>query len=268
LKRLLAAVLVASVAFALIMRPYGPGTSMRKAAGSYLDHLRAGRFEEAYDLLTDSLRQEVAVSLLELMGGPLPTTALLLRGEAGRGYAVAAKGAEGSSRMIWLQRRNGEWRIGGDSSLDGVLGEATMLCRDYAGEVVLPAVMSGESPESYCCPITGCEYHLSPDSERLVCPAGHLGEGLNVTGLACAARRDSVAALVARYMAEGYGYPPSLRQMWQTSGGCFGQRGGYRCPDNAYAYYRLLPDTTVYCPHHDAATEVGARPGSGPGEAP
>ncbi|MBD3369122.1 hypothetical protein GF402_02010 [Candidatus Fermentibacteria bacterium] len=264
--RLLAALLIASVIFALLMRPYGPATSMRKVAGSYLWNLDTGNLEEAYGLLTDSLRGEVAVPLLEHLSDSTAPGRLLLKGREARGYAVAEKGADGSSRMVWLRREGDGWRVGGDSSLDGVLGRASMMCREHAGEVVLPSVMAGRSPENYSCPVTGAAYHLSPDSGRLVCPAGHLGDGLNVTGLACSQRRDSVAATVAEYLAEGHPYPSSLPEMWRSSGGRFGQRGGYRCPDNAYAYYRLLPDSTVYCPHHDAATEVAVCPGSGPDE--
>ncbi|HOA04998.1 MAG TPA: hypothetical protein PLF04_03090 [Candidatus Fermentibacter daniensis] len=260
MKRLIpaAALVLGSVLLVLTAMPGSPGVLMRRAAGTYLDALGRGVPAEAHSLLTDSLAALVSEAGLSRMettpSGSDPALGGLGRQEA-RGWPLEARGEEGGARILWL-RQDGDrgWRIAGDTELDALMGSASVICRDYALSVVIPAAVSGTDPSSMSCPFSGQPYSLA--GERLVCPARHLGEGLDIRGDECGSRRAEAAAAVMSWMGEGHGFPGSFEEIWEGSGGAIGLRGGYRCPVNGYSYYTLV-DSGVWCPFHGMLTPVG-----------
>ena len=133
------------------------------------------------------------------------------------------------------------------------MGSASVICRDYALSVVIPAAASGTDPSTMSCPFSGQPYSVA--GERLVCPAGHLGDGVDIRGDECGARRVEAAAAVLSWMEEGHGFPDNFEEIWEGSGGAIGLPGGYRCPVNGYSFYTLV-DSGVWCPFHQELTPV------------
>lgn len=230
-----------------------PGSALRKTALEYAE-LSGSDPAAASALMTDSLsdlaRPEVfaAGGVRRAVGGPV------LGGRDERGFQVLVPEQGGGSRTIWLRRENDRWRVSGDTFLDRVMGSAPALCRSCALSIA-PAVMSGTPADSFFCPVTGLPYGMDATGRLLVCPAGHLGEGLEIGGGACADRRAVAASEVAAYVAGGHPMPTSFEEMWEEGGGQYGQPGGYRCPDDGYSFY-VISDSMVFCPFHRAGTPV------------
>lgn len=253
-KLLPAAILVFAAVFSLVVRPGSPGRRMELTARSYLDHLACGEIDEAYLLLSDSLGKLVLPEFLGLLDPGSRGGAISLKRWEPRGFVVYLLLDEGGNRTLWLTRRAGNWRISGDTSLDNVLGQASSICWRYAETEVAPALVRGESAASFKCPVTGQDYILS-DEGNLICQAGHLGEGLDVAGEGCASLRDSLATMVAQFMAEGHPLPTSFAEMYEVSSGRFSQPGGFRCPDHGYSYYEIIGDS-VFCPWHEQTSSI------------
>lgn len=230
-----------------------PGASLRKTALEYAA-LAVSDPAAASSLLTDSLSALVrpeafqAGGVRESAGGPV------LGRQDERGFQVLVPEQGGGSRTIWLRRENDRWRVSGDTFLDRILNSAQALCRSYALSIA-PAVIAGTPADSFACPVTGLRYGMDSTGCLLVCPAGHLGEGLETGGGACAARRALAASEVASFVAAGHPMPSSFEEMWEAGDGQYGQPGGYRCPDNGYSFYEIT-DSTVFCPFHQAGTPV------------
>jgi hypothetical protein len=243
-----------------------PGAEIRSAAGGYVLAASSGASEEACALLTDSLSELIAPQAFGLLPAPPQASSTDLGREEPRGFSASIELSDGSTRTVWLRREGGSWRISGDSWLDGVLGAAGMLCREY-GLSVLAGIAGGEAASDFSCPVTGAPYSVDAARGVLICPAGHLGDGLAIGGDACAARRSEVAREVSLFVSQGHDLPLSPGDMWSESGGAIGQPGGYRCPDNGYSYYEIR-DSSVWCPFHAAGTPVpGREPSDGDGEA-
>lgn len=258
LSRALLAVLtlVLIVVFALVSRRASAGLEMRDTASTYLARVRSGDCEAAWRLLTDSLGGLVLPGRLSILaeGTPSPPAFARIGAREERGRAISMLLENGQTRMVWLRRSPPDgYRVSGDTGLDGLLAGATIICRDYAEGVVAPAVRAGSTAAGYRCPFSGAPYGIDSLSGNLVCSAGHLGEGISLTGEACSIRRDSVVAELEAYLRAGFPAPGSLEEMWALSDGEFGRRGGYRCPDNGYSYF-VLRDCEIYCPHHDKGT--------------
>jgi hypothetical protein len=251
---LTAALLLTAILLALAARTGSPGIRITNTLVDYIDSISSGDYETAHSLLTDSLGLLILPGYLCEIPDAGSSGSIELVHWDSRGFVVYLRLEEGSSRTFWFVRSNGEWRISGDTSLDNLLGRAASICRVYAEEHVAPAVRSGDLAEAFACPVTGIEYSLV-DEGRLFCRAGHLGDGLDVYGDRCAASRDSLAQVVADYIATGADMPSSFEDMYRTSGGIYGQPGGFRCPDHGYSYYRLQ-DGSVFCPWHDEATVI------------
>lgn len=228
-----------------------PGTRMRDAAGGYVGHLSAGRAGEAHAMLTESLGAVAGLPALASGGAPEAGAPGVIGRPDARGWPIAF----GSSRVVWLREEGGAWRISGDTWLDGVLGAASVTCRDYALSAVLPGVAAGADPSGWQCPVSGAPYSLDPGTGLLVCPSGHLGGGLDAAGSGCSDRRAEAASVVAQWMSAGNTLPSSFQEIWDGSGGALGRPGGYRCPDDGYAYYVIGPDG-IRCPFHGETTPL------------
>jgi hypothetical protein len=239
---------------ALISRSTSTGVALDHSAKAYLDALHRGDGTAACSLLTDSLQSLVSPGFLSgLQDSPSSGTILAGR-EDSRGRSMTVPLPGGGSRTLWMtDSGDGVWRVSGDTSLDNLLGGASLACIEYARQTVLPAVSAGTPVGDYRCPVSGMPYRL--DGDLLVCPSGHLGEGLDMIGDACRASRELVAATVAAFMAAGYPRPVSLAGMHEESGGTFGQPGGYRCPDNGYSFYEIT-DQGIRCPFHDRTSQI------------
>lgn len=225
---------------ALAARAKSPGVALTSCVTLYLNAIAEGRGALAWESLSDSLGLQVSPEFLQrLAGSPVPGS-VFIDGVDRRGIRITAV-TSGASRTLWLQQTGSEYRVSGDEMLDGLLGEAVFLCR--------AAALSG----STSCPVSGRDYVLLQNS--VVCPSGHLGEGLNFSPEACSALREEAAEAVRTFMSLGHPAPPDLESIHTISGGDVGRRGGWRCPDNAYSYYLLLSDSVV-CSHHGASTPV------------
>mgnify|MGYP001305240649 FL=1 len=249
-----AALLAAAFIAALLARGSSTGRELIGTGSEYLDLLESGLPEAACDLFTDSLASMISpasLAPLELFGsyGSIRTG-----GMEERGFRVSVSSPEGGSRTLWLRRDlSGEWRISGDSSLDNVLGSATMICSSFARDSVIPAVSGGSDAGSFRCPVSGYAYRV--EAGLLLCPAGHLGEGLAIGGDRCAALRDSLVEVIEDYLSEGYEYPSSFSRMHDESSGLYGRPGGFRCPDHGYSYFEITSDG-IFCPYHEQLTPI------------
>lgn len=227
---------------ALAARSQSPGVVQANQVIEYLAALSEdeGSGSPAWDMLTDSLGLMASPGFLSgLEGLPAPDR-VFMDGIDSRGIRWTAVAVQ-TVRVVWLEKSGAEYRVGGDSSLDGLLGGAVLLCRE--------AALSGMP----VCPVSGRAYEV--DGDFVVCPSGHLGGGLSMSPDACRQRREEVAGVLREFMAQGYAMPPDLESIFTLSGGSLGQRGGWRCPDNGYSYYFLTGDSVV-CGHHDASTPV------------
>jgi len=251
---LVAAIFAAAVLFALAARTGSPGTRMTAVLREYLDHLSTGDTAGAHALLTDSLGALILPDLLSELRESDDTGRIELVHRESRGFVAYLRMASGGSRTFWIVNQNGRWLISGETSLDNLLGRAASICRQYAESDAIPAVRNGAAAEEFTCPITGRAYFLRGGTS-LVCASGHLGEGFDVSGDRCTALRDSLAQIVADYIAAGAAEPSSFEEMFQESQGFYGQRGGFRCPDHGYSYYRI-ENGEVMCPWHGEATTI------------
>lgn len=254
--RYVAVALIIAVLFiaALVAREFSTGGRITATGGEYLELLAGGDTGEAFELLSDSLAGLVTPSLLERLTGGRPPEGVRTGSMEKRGFTLSVRASTGGSRTLWLRRgRGGGWRISGDSSLDNLLGSATLLCLNFARDSVIPDLLRGNEAGNHSCPVSGMSYYL--EDGRLLCPAGHLGDGLETGGVACGRLRDSLASTVEEYISEGYEYPSSFQEMYVESEGVYGQSGGFRCPDQGYAYYRITREG-VYCPFHELTTPL------------
>jgi hypothetical protein len=249
MKKALYAVAVLLLVFsAFVARQNSTGKKLIDTGKSYMEHLAAGEEEEAYSFLSDSLAGFLTPGILGYLQCTPATGSIRTGRNEYRGFTLSISLAEGGSRTLWLREEtNGKWKISGDSSLDNLLGNATVLCFSYAKGTVIPAITEGEDPGDYLCPVSGSPYYV--EDGKLFCPDGHLGNGIDVEGSACSARRDSLAAVVFEYVSAGYEYPSSFSEMYERSNGAFSQRGGFHCPNDGYSYYKITSDG-VYCPFH------------------
>jgi len=248
-KALTAATIVLLIITAVAARSNSTGKRLIDTGRGYLEHLASGEIEEAYSFLSDSLAALLTPGTLEYLENAPQTGAIRAGRLENRGFNISISLARGGSRTLWLSKgSDGNWTITGDTSLDNVLGNATVLCSSYARETVIPALSEGRAPDGFLCPVAGGSHYYSEDG-ILFCSAGHLGNGLDTGGSACSTMRDSLALIVLQYNSAGYGYPSGFGEMYERSGGVFGQRGGFHCPDDGYSYYEITSDG-VYCPYH------------------
>ena len=246
---LTAAAIVLLVIAAIAARPGSTGKRLIDTGRGYIEHLAAGEIEEAYSFLSDSLAALLTPGTLGYLEEAPAAGAISTGRNESRGFNISISLAQGGSRTLWLVTgSDGNWAITGDTSLDNVLGNATVLCSSYARETVIPALSEGSAPEDFLCPVAGDSRYYAEDG-ILFCSAGHLGNGFDIGGSACRTLRDSLAEVVSQYISAGYGYPSSFSEMYERSSGEFGQRGGFHCPDDGYSYYEITSDG-VYCPFH------------------
>ena len=248
-KTLTAAVIVLLIIVAFAARSNSTGKKLMDTARGYIEHLASGEIEESYSFLSDSLAALLTPGTLVYLEDAPPTGAIRAGKLENRGFSISISLTRGGSRTLWLAKgSDGNWTITGDTSLDNVLGNATVLCLSYARETVIPALSEGKAPDDFLCPAAGGSHYYSEDG-ILFCSAGHLGSGLDTGGSACRTLRDSLAVIVRQYSSAGYGHPSSFGEMYERSDGVFGQRGGFHCPDNGYSYYEITSNG-VYCPFH------------------
>lgn len=244
-----AAAIILLLITAVVARGNSTGKRLIDTGRGYISSLAACESEKAYSFLSDSLAALLTPGILANLEG-VPAAGSIRTGRSeSRGFNISVSLAEGGSRTLWLREgTDGNWVITGDTSLDNVLGGATVLCSSYARETVIPAISGGGTPEYFFCPVaSGSHYYI--EDGILFCSAGHLGNGLDVGGSSCRVLQDSLAAVVHEYICAGYGYPSSFGEMYERSEGVFGQRGGYHCPDDGYSYYEITLEG-IYCPFH------------------
>lgn len=248
-KALEAAAVILLLIIAVAARGNSTGKRLIDTGRGYIEYLAAGETEEAYSFLSDSLAALLSPGVLSSLEGA-PAAGSIRTGRAeNRGFNISVSLAEGGSRTLWLRAgADGNWKITGDTSLDNVLGSATVICSSYARETVIPALSGGRTIESFLCPFeSGSHYYI--ENGILFCSAGHLGNGIDIGGSACRTLKDSLAAVVYEYTSAGYVYPSSFGEMYERSDGVFGQRGGFHCPDDGYSYYEIT-SKGIYCPFH------------------
>ena len=248
-KTLVAAVIVLLIITAVVARGNSTGKRMIDTGMGYIEHLAAGETGEAYSFLSDSLAALLSPGILGYLED-VPVAGSIRTGRAeNRGFNISISLAQDGSRTLWLREdSDGNWTITGDTSLDYVLGRATVLCNSYAKETVIPALSEGRTLEDFRCPVASSSHYYIEDG-CLFCSAGHLGNGIDTGGSSCRMMRDSLTEVVHEYINAGYGYPSGFGEMYERSNGLFGQRGGFHCPDDGYSYYEITSDG-VYCPFH------------------
>ncbi len=237
-----------------LSRTTGTGSQIIRAGRNYLELLHEGNFEDACLLLSDSLIDLLTPPYLEPLADVSPQFRIRAGRQESRGFSLIVMSDQDGSRTLWLRRDpGGRWRISGDTSLDNILGQAPLICVDYVRSVVTPGIAAGDHPEQYFCPVCGRHYSLRQG--RLVCPAGHLGQGIELEGAECQTLRDSLLSVLEDYLTDGYPFPGSFAEMYSNSEGKYGQPGGYRCPDNGYSYYTITQQG-IYCPFHDQLSSL------------
>ncbi len=242
------------ISAAFMARTSSTGKALIDTSREYLGTLSSGNTEDSHLLLSDSLAALVSPAFLELFDNSPSSGRITIGNIESRGYTISVDLEQGGSRKIWLRKGDsGEWEVSGDSSLDNLLGRATVMCTAFAQETVIPAYRNGVDPGEYTCPICGEPYSL--EGSMLLCPSGHLGDGLDVGGSNCMLLRDSLAGVVSDYILAGYRFPDSFVEMFKESDGEFSQRGGFRCPDNGYVYYEITEEG-VFCPFHDETSRI------------
>lgn len=243
------AAIVLLIIAAFAARTSSTGKKLIDTGRGYIEHLTAGEMEEAHSFLSDSLAATLTPAALEYLADTPATGGIRTGRHEIRGFSISITLLQGGSRTLWLaEEPDGSWAITGDTSLDNILGSATVLCSSYARDTVIPALFEGRAPEEFVCPVAGASHYYTEDGV-LFCSAGHLANGLDTGGSACSTLRDSLALVVTRYTSAGYDYPLSFGEMFEQSSGEFGQRGGFHCPDNGYSYFEITSDG-VYCPFH------------------
>lgn len=234
---------VFAVVFALIARPHSLGMKLAHSAEVYSQALSAGHAEEAMSMMAPETAEGLSQEFLRRLEGTVASTDFRYDGSDVVGLRMVGSVGDAGSRVIWFSTENGI-RVTHDTALDNILGSAVMLCRENAMA----------DPDG-CCPVSGRPYEYDREIHVVVCPEGHLGDGLLISSDACSLRRDSVAVELTEYLEAGYQFPETLEEMFTLSGEKYGRRGGYRCPDNGYKYYELL-NGAIYCPFHEESSEA------------
>jgi len=248
------------IVLALLARSHSRGFEVRQAGRTYLEALADDSLERAYTMLSDSLQKSISPRFLAEIAPETPLPAAGLSGREGSLYLVGFRAVGGTTRTLRVSVAGDEPAIHGDSRLEGLLGRASIMCVGYARGTVAPAVLQGASPEDFSCPVTGAPYGLSPDGGRLVCPAGHLGEGVVLSIDACSVRRDSLAVLAGSYLAVHDSLPSGFGAMYRVLDLSPRERVSYSCPASSEDYYEIRSDSSIYCPFHDEATPIPATP--------
>jgi len=234
---------VLAVAFALIARPYSLGTKLGHSAEIYSQALSAGNAAEARAMMSHATAEGLSLEFLSRLAGSTAPTDFRFDGTDSRGFRMTGSAGEDGSRVIWLSKENGI-HVTHDTALNNILGSAVILCRENALA----------DPDG-CCPVSGKPYEFNTETGLVVCPEGHLGEGIVISSNACALKRDSVVFELNQYLEAGYDYPETLEEMVILSGGAFVRSGGYRCPDKGYKCYEIR-DGEIYCPFHEKSFVV------------
>ncbi len=238
-----AAVFLAAVLLAVLSRPGSLGVSLEKASIRYAEALSSGNGEHALEMMTPDLASGLSPGFLSgLQGLPVPGS-FVFSGSDENGIRMTGSTEERGSRVLWFSSGE-DLLVARDTAVDNLLGSAVMLCR-----------ASALSNPRGVCPVSGAPYEFNESTGMVVCVEGHLGDGLYAGSDNCAMRRDSVAAEVRAFLEAGYSLPDSLENIFTTSSGEFGRRGGYRCPDNGYKYYEIR-EGMVYCPFHLESTAI------------
>ncbi|MBN2585786.1 MAG: hypothetical protein JXR55_00705, partial [Candidatus Fermentibacteraceae bacterium] len=143
--------LLAAFMLALAARGSSTGREIIGTGRQYLDHLAADEPEMAYSILTDSLARLLAPGAMTEVEGAA-TGAIRTGRMEERGFTLSVSSSQGGSRTLWLRAEtSGEWRISGDTSLDNVLGNATVICSSFARTTVMPALDAGACAGDYNC---------------------------------------------------------------------------------------------------------------------
>ncbi len=244
-----AAAVILLIVIAIVARGNSSGKRLIDTGRGYIEHLATGETEEAYCFLSDSLAALLTPNTLAYLESAPSEGGIRAGREENRGFNISISLDCGGSRALWLEEgSDGNWKITGDTSLDNVLGNATLLCSSYAKDTVIPALYDRGAPEDFLCPVAGGSHYYIEDAV-LFCSAGHLGNGLDTGGSTCRTFRDSLTTVIYDYVYAGYEYPPSFGEMYERSDGAFSQRGGFHCPDDGYAYFELISEG-IYCPFH------------------
>jgi len=230
--------------FALIARPASLGMRLKNRVEVYTQALSSGNAQQARSAMSQEMALGLSAEFLSRLSGTAVPSDFRFDGVDGNGFRMAGATGDGGSRIVWFSPGENGIQVTKDTAVDNILGSAVMLCRDNA--VSLP---------DGCCPVSGRPYEYDEQTGTVVCPEGHLGDGLVITSNDCVPKRDSVAAELYDYLAAGYPYPENLEEMYTLSDGEYGRRGGYRCPDNGYKYYELR-DGAIYCPFHEEFSEA------------
>lgn len=231
------------VIFAFLARPHSLGMKLSQGATAYSQALSSGNAALALDMMVPSTAEALSAQFLaRLEGAPVPAH-FRFDGSDNRGLRMTGTLCNGGSRLIWFSLENGI-KVTNDTALDNILGSAVMICRENALQ----------HPDG-CCPVSGQFYEYNLQTSVVLCPEGHLGDGLILSSDMCLLGRDSVVTELSEYLEAGFPYPESLEEIFVLSDEEFGRRGGYRCPDNGYKYYELRSGE-IYCPFHEEASET------------
>lgn len=239
-------VMLLLIPLAIIVRQHSKAALMKETVQEYIESLAQGDLGSAYTLNTDSLAALYNPELLSSLQDSLIVEKIIADKLEERGYHCKLILPDGSSRSIWLQRVGGDWRISGDSDLDNILGSADMLCTSYAQGTVIPLLLT-DSAYSDSCPVTAKPYII--ENGVLLCPAGHLGDGIDIQCEECTLLCDSLNTIIQSYYSAGYPPAVSFADIFNNSNGDYGQPGGYHCPTNVYKYYEIS-DSVAVCPIH------------------
>lgn len=238
-----AAIVAGAVLLSILARPYSPGVAWRNTALNYSSALAEGRACDALAMMTAEASADLCPEFLERLQEVPPPDDYVFSGSDADGIIMSGVTANSGTRIVWIRVAGEEVLVQRDTAVDNLLGSAVILCRQSALA----------DPEGFC-PVSGIPYEYDQTAGVISCQSGHLGDGLMITSNRCALKRDSVAAELALYLEAGYLYPASLEEIHVNSGGEFGRRGGYSCPDNGYKYYELRGGT-VYCPFHEESSQ-------------
>ncbi len=232
-----------AIVFAFLVRPHSLGVKLKKAVESYSLALSTGNTAEARFMMSPATAEGLSLEFLGRLEGSAVPADFRFDGTDSRGLRMTGSTGEAGSRVIWFSTEDGI-HVTHDTALDNILGSAVMLCRENALA----------DPDG-CCPVSGKSYEYNTETGVVVCPEGHLGDGIVISSNTCALKRDSVVSELNQYLEAGYEYPETLEEIFILSDGEFGRRGGYRCPDNGYKYYELR-NGEVYCPFHEESSEA------------
>ena len=233
---------VIALVFAIVSRPYSLGAKLRDRAEVYSQALSTGHAEEAMSMMSPATAEGLSPAFLGRLDGSIVPSNFRYDGSDTRGLRMVGSAGDAGSRVIWFTIEDG-YLVTHDTALDNILGSAVILCRQNALA----------HPDG-CCPVSGRPYEFDQESGFVLCPEGHIGDGIQINSDGCSQRRDSVAVEFAEYLEAGYSYPETLEEMFTLSGEEYGRRGGYQCPENGYKYYELRSGA-IYCPFHEESSE-------------